>query len=54
MGIELVGIGHTPVKQVGIHNLCTYPKKIEYAGTTKKVEIEIEIETKVTRRQEPS
>ena len=50
MGIEFVGIGHTPVKQVEIHNLCTYPLGIEYAGTTK--EVEIEIETKVTPRQE--
>ena len=32
MGIEFVGIGHTPVKQVEIHNLCTYPLGIEYAG----------------------
>ena len=30
MGIEFVGIGHTPVKQVEIHNLCTYPLGIEY------------------------
>ena len=30
--------------------MCTYPKKIEYAGTAKEVEIEIEIKTKVTLR----
>ena len=34
-----------------IQNLCTYPTGIEYAGTVEA--IEIEIETKVTQRQEP-
>ena len=32
---------------------CTYPLGIEYASTVEKVEVEIEIETKVTPRQEP-
>ena len=30
-----------------VHNLCTYPKGIEYASTLE------EVETKVTLRQEP-
>ena len=32
-------------------DLCTYPEGIEHAGTVE--EVEIEIETKVTLRQEP-
>jgi len=34
-----------------VQNLCTYLKEIEYAGTIK--DVEIEIETKVIPRQEP-
>ena len=34
-------------------DLCTYLEGIEYACTVEKVEIKIEIETKVTSRQEP-
>ena len=34
-----------------IQNLCTYPLGVEYVGTVEK--IKVEIETKVTLRQEP-
>ena len=50
-GIEYASTDPMQVRREESQNLCTYPKGIEYASI--REEVEIEIKTKVTPRQEP-